>query len=76
MSRSLASAATGRPDGRKAISASVGRQSRNVVGRRARRHRPHSCTRRSRRALPMTDTELKVIAALAIIGLSSRPKNG
>jgi hypothetical protein len=24
----------------------------------------------------MTDTELKVIAALAIIGLNSRPKNG
>ena len=36
----------------------------------------HSVTRRNRRAFPMTDTELKVIAALAIIGLSSSPKNG
>jgi Cu+-exporting ATPase len=32
--------------------------------------------RLSRRALPITDTELKVIAALAIIGLNSTPKNG
>lgn len=30
----------------------------------------------SRSALPMTETELKVIAALASIGLSSSPKNG
>ena len=36
----------------------------------------HSCSRRSRSALTMTDTELKVIAALAIIGLSSSPKPG
>jgi hypothetical protein len=32
--------------------------------------------RRRRRALPITDTELKLIAAAAIIGLSRMPKNG
>ena len=31
---------------------------------------------RSRKALPMTETELMLIAAPAIIGLSSKPKNG
>lgn len=31
---------------------------------------------RKRNALPMTDTELKLMAALAIIGLSSKPENG
>ena len=31
---------------------------------------------RRRRALAMTVTELKLIAALAIIGLRSRPKTG
>jgi hypothetical protein len=31
---------------------------------------------RNRSALPMTETELKVIAALAMIGLRSRPKKG
>ena len=36
----------------------------------------YSCTLRSRSALAMTDTELKVIAALANIGLRSRPKTG
>lgn len=30
----------------------------------------------NRKALVMTDTELKLIAAAAIIGDSSRPKNG
>jgi hypothetical protein len=38
--------------------------------------RVHNVARRRRRALPMTDTELKVMAALAITGLSKRPKNG
>jgi len=33
-------------------------------------------SRLSRRALAMTETELKVMAALAMIGLSSSPKNG
>jgi hypothetical protein len=35
-----------------------------------------SLERRSRKAFPTTDTELTLIAALAMIGLSSRPKNG
>jgi hypothetical protein len=33
-------------------------------------------TYRSRSALAMTETELKVIAALAMMGLRSRPKKG
>ncbi len=37
---------------------------------------PYNSTRRSRSALVITETELKLIAALAIIGLSSRPKTG
>jgi hypothetical protein len=36
----------------------------------------HSLAFRSRRALPMTETELKLIAAPAMIGLSSKPKKG
>lgn len=36
----------------------------------------HSFSFRNRSALAMTETELKVIAALAIIGLSSNPVNG
>ena len=36
----------------------------------------YSGDRRSRSAFPITDTELNVIAALAIIGLSRRPKKG
>ena len=36
----------------------------------------HSCTFLSRNAFAITETELKVIAALAIIGLSTIPKNG
>ncbi len=36
----------------------------------------HSLTFRSRRALLMTETELRLIAAPAMIGLSSQPKNG
>ena len=38
--------------------------------------RVHNLTLRSRSALAMTDTELKLIAAAAIMGLNSRPKNG
>jgi hypothetical protein len=37
---------------------------------------PYQDARRNRSALPITDTELKLIAALAIIGLSSHPKIG
>jgi hypothetical protein len=36
----------------------------------------YNFTSRSRKALPTTDTELKLIAAAAIMGLSSTPKNG
>ena len=36
----------------------------------------HNCTVRSRKALPITDTELKLMAALAIIGLNSNPNTG
>ncbi len=36
----------------------------------------YSANRRNRRALVMTDTELNVIAAAAIIGLRRSPKNG
>src|SRR5689334_4001732 len=40
------------------------------------RGRVHREVRLRRSALPMTDTELKVIAALAIMGLSSNPRLG
>jgi len=36
----------------------------------------YNFTRRSRKALVMTETELKVMAALAMIGLKSSPKAG
>jgi hypothetical protein len=36
----------------------------------------HNLIFRSRKALLMTDTELRLIAAPAMIGLSNRPKNG
>ena len=36
----------------------------------------HSCARRSLSAFAITDTELKLMAAAAIIGDRSRPKNG
>jgi hypothetical protein len=42
----------------------------------ARRWRIHNANRLSRSALLMTDTELKVMATLAITGLSSMPKKG
>lgn len=37
---------------------------------------PYSFSCRSRNALLITETELNVMAALAIMGLSNRPKNG
>ena len=37
---------------------------------------PYRFTLRSRSAFVMTDTELKLIAAAAIMGLSRMPKNG
>jgi hypothetical protein len=36
----------------------------------------HSSNRRNRSALLITDTELNVMAALAMMGLSNIPKNG
>ncbi len=36
----------------------------------------HSESRRRRSALAITETELKLMAAAAIMGLKSRPKNG
>ena len=36
----------------------------------------HNLSLRKRKALPITETELKLIAAAAIIGLKSKPKNG
>jgi hypothetical protein len=36
----------------------------------------HASTRRSLRAFPTTDTELKLIAAAAMTGLRRSPKNG
>ena len=36
----------------------------------------HNDARLNRKALPITDTELKLMAAAAIIGLNSNPKNG
>jgi len=40
------------------------------------RQTAYSFTLRKRRALVMTETELKLMATPAIIGLSSTPKNG
>jgi len=37
---------------------------------------PHTRARLSRKALPITETELKLIAAAAIIGLSRIPNHG
>jgi hypothetical protein len=36
----------------------------------------HNFTLRNPRAFPITDTELKLIAAAAIMGLKRMPKNG
>lgn len=36
----------------------------------------HNAARRKRNAFPITDTELRLIAALAIIGLSKMPNHG
>jgi hypothetical protein len=36
----------------------------------------HTFTRRRRKAFPTTETELKLIAAAAIIGFNSKPKKG
>ena len=67
--------------------AHVGRDGRGEKQHRNREHQDpskhriasiarHSSARRKRSALLITDTELNVIAALAIIGLSSSPNHG
>ena len=53
----------------------------NVVGQALRlprhaRRLSYNLTRRNRSAFAITETELKLIAAPAIIGLRRRPKNG
>jgi hypothetical protein len=40
------------------------------------RNRHHSASRLNRRALPITETELSVMAALAMMGLKSNPNVG
>ena len=47
-----------------------------VPARLAASGKAHNDAFLSRSALPMTETELNVMAALAIIGLSSRPSHG
>jgi hypothetical protein len=45
---------------------------RNVDGRQS----PHNRVKRNRSALPITETELKLMAAAATIGLSNKPNAG
>lgn len=47
-----------------------------VLRVRADRRSTYSFTRPSLREFPITDTELKLIAAAAIMGLSNSPKTG
>lgn len=47
---------------------------RNVSGLQS--NRAYIAERFSRKAFAITETELKLIAAAAIMGLSSKPKNG
>jgi len=47
-----------------------------VPSRFASGQRAHNRARRKRNELPITDTELKLMAAAAITGLSSSPKTG
>lgn len=62
--------------GRLGVGSGGGRLTLRTLGRAFRDRKPYSSVRRSRSAFMMTDTELNVIAALAIIGLSTNPKNG
>ena len=58
-------------------SAHRGRVHRRPLGRgRLGDRRDQSCTFRNRNAFPITDTDETLIAALAIIGLSSNPNTG
>ena len=63
---------TGADDGRRQRQRD-GQEPRQKTGHR---HHHHNFCRRSRNAFPMTDTELNVIAALAMIGLSRSPNAG
>ena len=51
-------------------------QQRHEQNGRCPPHTHQSTTLRNRNAFPITETELNVIAALAIIGLSSTPSRG
>jgi len=53
-----------------------GRPSRENKHRRKCARQAHNLSRFSRKAFPITDTELNAIAAPAIIGLKRIPKNG
>src|SRR5262249_13884459 len=54
----------------------AGRRNLRMQRFRGEKRSPHSLKRCSRNELAITDTELKLIAALAIIGESSNPMNG
>ena len=63
--------------------ASTGKGKRESIKPRQGRHwpleraqEPQSAALRKRRAFEITETELKLMAAAAIIGLSKSPKNG
>ena len=62
--------------GRPAHEQTIGASRNRFMAQRAMPQAPYNGNRRKRRALEITETELKVMAALAIRGLSSRPKNG
>ena len=65
-----------RSDPRKSRGRPAGRSPAYARFARTRLATGYSSARRSRSALAMTDTELKLMAALAIIGLSSIPSTG
>src|SRR5258707_9719119 len=52
------------------------KQQRCAIPTRRNPHAIYSAALRRRRALAITETELKLMAALASMGLSSQPKNG
>ena len=65
----------GEPVSAKAIATTKATTTMTLMGP-CRSPRQPSSTRRSRSALPMTETELRLIAALAIMGLSRIPNRG
>ncbi len=62
--------------GRLAHEDTMGAPRNRFMAQRAMPQALYNGRRRRRNALEITETELKVMAALAISGLSSRPKNG